>query len=383
MNDEAVLLLALLRTPGIGLITANRLCRAAGSAARLWEERANISRLLPQATDRLQQCLTNWDKQLPQAEAEADEARRRHISLLALTETDYPTWLKSLPDAPPVLFYKGTASLNAQPMISIVGTRHISEYGKDLCRHIVEQLAERLPQATIVSGLAYGVDVHAHRAALACGLPTIGVLGHGLNHLYPPSHRDTANRMTEQGGLLTEYPCATPVSRENFVQRNRIVAGLSQACIVVESARRGGALITARLAQDYGREVYACPGRLTDLHSEGCNRLIARHGAAIFTSVDDLMDDMGWAPRQPRPQQLELFPALTATEEQLRSRLVQTEQCSADELVTATGLKVAEVNAALIQLEMKGLVRLLAGNQYRWTGTFPAAGNPQKNKGFC
>ena len=378
MNDEAVLLLALLRTPGIGLITANRLCRAARSAARLWEERANISRLLPQATDRLQQCLTNWDKQLPQAEAEADEARRRHISLLALTETDYPTWLKSLPDAPPVLFYKGTASLNAQPMISIVGTRHISEYGKDLCRHIVEQLAERLPQATIVSGLAYGVDVHAHRAALACGLPTIGVLGHGLNHLYPPSHRDTANRMTEQGGLLTEYPCATPVSRENFVQRNRIVAGLSQACIVVESARRGGALITARLAQDYGREVYACPGRLTDLHSEGCNRLIARHGAAIFTSVDDLMDDMGWAPRQPRPQQLELFPALTATEEQLRSRLVQTEQCSADELVTATGLKVAEVNAALIQLEMKGLVRLLAGNQYRWTGTFPAAGNPQK-----
>ena len=378
MNDEAVLLLALLRTPGIGLITANRLCRAAGSAARLWEERANISRLLPQATDRLQQCLTNWEKQLPQAEAEADEARRRHISLLALTETDYPTWLKSLPDAPPVLFYKGTASLNAQPMISIVGTRHISEYGKDLCRHIVEQLAERLPQATIVSGLAYGVDVHAHRAALACGLPTIGVLGHGLNHLYPPSHRDTANRMTEQGGLLTEYPCATPVSRENFVQRNRIVAGLSQACIVVESARRGGALITARLAQDYGREVYACPGRLTDLHSEGCNRLIAHHGAAIFTSVDDLMDDMGWAPRQPRPQQLELFPALTATEEQLRSRLVQTEQCSADELVTATGLKVAEVNAALIQLEMKGLVRLLAGNQYRWTGTFPAAGNPQK-----
>lgn len=378
MNDEAVLLLALLRTPGIGLITANRLCRAAGSAARLWEEHANISRLLPQATDRLQQCLTNWDKQLPQAEAEADEARRRHISLLALTETDYPTWLKSLPDAPPVLFYKGTASLNAQPMISIVGTRHISEYGKDLCRHIVEQLAERLPQATIVSGLAYGVDVHAHRAALACGLPTIGVLGHGLNHLYPPSHRDTANRMTEQGGLLTEYPCATPVSRENFVQRNRIVAGLSQACIVVESARRGGALITARLAQDYGREVYACPGRLTDLHSEGCNRLIARHGAAIFTSVDDLMDDMGWAPRQPRPQQLELFPALTATEEQLRCRLVQTEQCSADELVTATGLKVAEVNAALIQLEMKGLVRLLAGNQYRWTGTFPAAGYPQK-----
>lgn len=378
MNDEAVLLLALLRTPGIGLITANRLCRAAGSAARLWEEHANISRLLPQATDRLQQCLTNWDKQLPQAEAEADEARRRHISLLALTETDYPTWLKSLPDAPPVLFYKGTASLNAQPMISIVGTRHISEYGKDLCRHIVEQLAERLPQATIVSGLAYGVDVHAHRAALACGLPTIGVLGHGLNHLYPPSHRDTANRMTEQGGLLTEYPCATPVSRENFVQRNRIVAGLSQACIVVESARRGGALITARLAQDYGREVYACPGRLTDLHSEGCNRLIARHGAAIFTSVDDLMDDMGWAPRQPRPQQLELFPALTATEEQLRSRLVQTEQCSADELVTATGLKVAEVNATLIQLEMKGLVRLLAGNQYRWTGTFPAAGCPQK-----
>lgn len=374
MNDEAVLLLALLHTPGIGLITANRLCRAAGSALRLWEERTRLSQLLPQATDLLRKRLQHWDAQLPQAEAEANEARRQNISLLVLTETGYPTWLKSLPDAPPVLFYKGTASLNAQPMVSIVGTRHISEYGKDLCRHIVEQLAERMPQATIVSGLAYGVDVHAHRAALACGLPTIGVLGHGLDHLYPSSHRDTANRMTEHGGLLTEYACSTPISRENFVQRNRIVAGLSQVCIVVESARRGGALITARMAQDYGREVYACPGRLTDPNSEGCNRLIAHQGAAIFTSVDDLIDDMGWASRQPQPQQLELFPDLSDTEKLLRNRLTQAEQCSTDELVATTGLKVAEVNAALIQLEMKGMVRLLAGNQYRWTGPHPTAG---------
>lgn len=370
MNREAELLLAMLHTPGIGLITVNRLRRAAGTAERLWEVRTHVAELMPQASDHLQQCLLQWEAQLPQARAEADEAGRQQIRLLTPTDPDYPRWLEGVPDAPPVLFYKGTASLNAQPMVSMVGTRHISEYGKDLCRHLVEQLAERLPQVTIVSGLAYGVDVHAHRAALDCGLPTIGVLGHGLNHLYPATHRDTANRMIAQGGLLSEYPCHAPISRENFVQRNRIVAGLAQVTIVVESARHGGALITAQQALDYGREVYACPGRLGDTYSEGCNRLIAQHGATLLTSVDDLIEDMGWG-RQPdrAPQQLELFPTLTDTEEQLRRCLTQTEQCSPDQLVAATGLKVGEVNAALVQLEMKGLVKLLAGNRYRWTGT--------------
>lgn len=369
-DDSATLLLALLRTPGIGPTLANRLCHEAGGVTALWQARHHVADAVPQASAHLQQCLTAWPAHLQQAQHDTAEARARHIRLLTQADAAYPAWLKSQADAPPVLFYRGSAPLNAPHMVSIVGTRHISEYGKDLCQHIVSGLAACLPHVSIVSGLAYGVDVCAHRAALRCGLPTIGVLAHGLNHLYPASHRDTANRMVSQGGLLTEYACHVPVSRENFVHRNRIVAALSPVCIVVESARRGGALITARMALDAGREVYACPGRLTDTRSEGCNRLIATQQAALFTSVDDLLSNLGWATadRPAAPQQLELFPTLSPTEERLRSLLAGAESCSPDELVAATGIRVAEVNAALIRMEMAGLVRTLAGNRYRWTG---------------
>lgn len=292
-----------------------------------------------------------------------------NIRIICYGDPDYPQRLTVCPDAPLMLFYLGNANLNARHIISIVGTRRITPYGKDLCQCITEDIARLLPDTLVVSGLAYGTDIHAHRGALNTGLSTVGVLAHGLDRIYPYSHKDTATHMTRQGGLLTEYLTGTEPERYNFVHRNRIVAAMADCTIVVESARQGGSMITLQRANDFNRPVFACPGRLTDLASEGCNRAIAEGRAKAFTGVEDLVDALGWQPTTATDaRQQSLFPSITDIDDEARkilTVLAPTEGMTADQLAAATGLPVFQINAAMTDLEMQGLVSILPGGVCR------------------
>ena len=282
-------------------------------------------------------------------------------------DADYPTALEDLPDPPARLFGRGAVEALRLPSLSIVGTRRITEYGKRLCATLCRDLAELVPGTLIVSGLAYGVDIHAHRAALDAGLPTVAVLAHGLDRIYPPLHRQTAVEMTRRGALLTEYTFGTNPDKGNFVRRNRIVAGMSDATLVVESASHGGALITARLAREYGRDVLAFPGRTTDEYSQGCNALIRSHGAALVTSAADVAEALRWqTAAADKPVQRELFPALTTEETRLRDLLRGTEGKHTDRLAVEANLPVYRLTTLLFELEMKGLVKALPGGRYVW-----------------
>lgn len=302
-----------------------------------------------------------------EAQREADWCAEHQVRILSLTDTDYPVLLAECPDAPLVLFYRGTARLNRRYALSVVGTRRITPYGKRLCEELCAGLATLRPDALIVSGLAYGVDVHAHRAALAHGMETVAVLAHGHDRLYPSLHRDTANAMLSQGGLLTEYPAGTVPDKGNFVRRNRIVAGLTAATLVVESAQEGGALITARLASGYNREVAAFPGRATDEYSEGCNRLIRENRASLVTSPADVLELLGWesaeqaAEKEKEPQ---LFPSRTPEQERVLEALHGTDGLSFDQLLRATGIPLSRLSALLFDLELDGGVSKLVGNRY-------------------
>ena len=286
---------------------------------------------------------------------------------IELNAPEYPARLRECPDAPLVLFSRGNADLNAQRIISVVGTRKISEYGKELCQNIITDLSKIIPETLIVSGLAYGVDIHIHRACIETGLPTIGVLAHGLDRIYPAMHRDTAKRMIEQGGLLTEYITTTVPDKGNFVRRNRIVAGMSDATVVIESAKKGGALITARLALDYNRDVFAFPGRVGDRYSEGCNALIRSNGAALATSAQDIVEALGWQTtnEKTKPIQRELFPNLTEEQQTLCNALQNSDGRGLNELAITLNMPVQQISATLFDLEMTGVVKQMAGGRYK------------------
>ena len=251
-----------------------------------------------------------------------------------------------------------------------MGTRHCTAYGQDLVNRFTVDLRQLCPRVLIVSGMAYGVDICAHRSALQCGYDTVAVLAHGLDYLYPPRHKPTADAMLQQGGLLTEFFTQTNADKVNFVRRNRIVAGMSDACVLVESAAHGGGLITARLARDYNRDVFAFPGRVGDAYSEGCNNLIRDNGAMLLTSAADLVNAMGWtddatlmkAQRQGIERQL--FPMLSAEEKRVVDALSAQNDLPMNMLTVRTNLPVARLAAMLFELEMKGVVKTMAGGCY-------------------
>lgn len=307
-------------------------------------------------------------------ERELAFCRDHNIQTLCYGDAAYPQRLLSCPDAPLMLFYLGQADLNCRHVISIVGTRRITPYGKDLCARITADIARLLPDALIISGLAYGTDIHAHRGALDAGLNTVGVLAHGLDRIYPYPHKDTAAKMTRQGGLLTEYLTGTEPERYNFVSRNRIVAGMADCTLVIESAREGGSMITLQRARDYARPVFACPGRLTDAASEGCNRAIAEGRARAFTDATDLLLALGWQPvgTADAVQQSLFAPDaaaplahLSAEARQILAVLAPTEGLTADQLAAATHLPAFQVSAEMTDLELQGLVTILPGGVYR------------------
>ena len=351
---------------GISLTNLLRLYKALGSATAVLQPDAlrQVTEIEDSQRERWQQVLDSRDEAVRRAGEQAEFCEHYGIQVLAFNDDDYPVLLRQCVDAPLVIYFQGNVSLNHAHMISVVGTRNITEYGKDVCRHFCADLRQLLPDAVVVSGLAYGVDICTHRAALENGCSTIGVVAHGNDRIYPGLHRATARQMIRQGGILTEYLIHTQPRAENFVRRNRIIAGLTAATIVVESAKKGGALITARLAQDYNRSVFAFPGRATDVYSEGTNKLIADNGAALITSAQDFVEQMSWQPVKAVVQR-EIFPQLTDDEKIVVELLKASEQLSINQLAQVAQCRVQQLSALLFQLEMKGIVRSIGAGFYR------------------
>ena len=302
------------------------------------------------------------------AEHEMEFVEKNRLTCLTLKDEAYPSRLRECEDAPIALFFKGHTDFNCLRVINMVGTRNATEYGKQFCVDFLRDLSSHYPDVLVVSGLAYGIDIHAHRAALQNHFKTIGVLAHGLDRIYPAEHRKTAVSMLEQGGLLTEFTSGTNPDRQNFVKRNRIVAGMSDATVVIESAAKGGALITAELAESYHRDCFAFPGRYNDEYSIGCNNLIRKNQAVLITSAEDLVKAMGWesSPKTEKTVQRELFPDLSEEEERIVKRLGKmSEGLQINTLVIDTNIPVNRMSALLFELEMKGVIRALAGGVYR------------------
>jgi DNA processing protein len=298
------------------------------------------------------------------AERQLKLLEKNQITPLFYTDDRYPKRLKNCFDAPVLLYYRGTADLNHSRIVSIVGTRMATSYGLMLC----EQLAETLKpyNVLIVSGLAYGIDVAAHKQSLLQGIPTVGVLGHGLDRLYPASHRQTAADMLKNGGLLTEFPLCTNPDKENFPRRNRIIAGVSDVTIVVEAALKGGALITAEIANTYNRDVYAFPGRTTNQFSEGCNFLIKTNRAGLITHPRDLSYYMGWEVEKGlKPVRQTTMAVGLSLPETTVLKVLQSSSQRIDELAIKAGIQQSKLAIHLLNLEIKGLIVSLPGNIYQ------------------
>ena len=346
------------------------LYKTLGSGQQVYEHRNDIADIVPDCTARLAEALRNWDDALKRAEVEMDFIARHNIQVLTIGSDDYPQRLSECPDAPVVLYYKGSCDLNRRRVINIVGTRHCTSYGQDIVHRFIAHLHEICPDVLIVSGLAYGVDICAHREALSVGYDTVGVLAHGLDTIYPHHHRQTAADMLKQGGLLTEYMTQTEPFANNFRQRNRIVAGISDATILVESAIKGGGLITCRIAQEYGRDVFAFPGAVGMPYSEGCNKMIRNNTAALITSADDFVEAVGWktdiAEQQAIAKGIErqLFPDLTPEEQTVVGILRNTNDLQLNIISVKSNIPIGQLTALLFQLEMKGVVRPMAGGTY-------------------
>jgi len=370
-EQETLYLMALTQVPSLSLTNLHLLIDELGSASAIYENRKDLKQVLSSASKRFLDGMGNFCSFLGRAEEELEFCRKGKIECLGINDEAYPERLRGCSDAPVLLYYRGTADLNSRHIVSMVGTRQITNYGKDLCRSFVQDLKRLCPDAIVVSGLAYGVDVNCHRAALEEGLETVGVLAHGLDQIYPRLHRETAKQMVSQGGLLTEFMSKTPIDKRFFVQRNRIVAGISDAIIVVESATKGGSLITADIALSYDRQVWAFPGRIYDSHSSGCNKLIFSNCATLLTGAEDFCLAMGWTDDIQHKKQLsegvqqELFADFSEEEQTVLKALAKDDSKQINILSVETNIPVGQLSSLLFSLEMKGAVQMLVGGKYK------------------
>ena len=369
-HNETRNAIALTRVNYFNLAGLAQLYRKLGSATEVIAHRNNLKEVLPDASPRLLEAMHNIEQQLRVADAEMEYNARNNIKTLCLADNDYPQRLKNCADAPLVLFFKGNTDLNRARVINVVGTRHCTAYGQDVIRKFFTELKKLSPEVLIVSGLAYGVDINAHRQALANDLDTVTVLAHGLDNLYPARHKQTADEMIKHGGLLTEFLTNTNADKLNFVRRNRIVAGMSDACVLVESAAHGGGLITTAIARDYSREVFAFPGAVGAPFSEGCNNLIRDHKAQLITSATDFIQALGWETDFKRVQatrqgiERQLFPELSAEEQTVIEALQSLNDQPISQLSLSANIPISRLTVVLFQLEMKGMLKLLAGGCY-------------------
>lgn len=371
MNEQEIFYtMALTRLTNFNFQQALELYRTIGGAQLIYEHRNDIGDIIKDSSPRLKAALKDWDEPMKRAEFELKFMQEHQIRAITLNNDDYPQRLRECADAPIIMYYKGNADLNQAKVISIVGTRQCTQYGIDLIRRFVSELRKDCPEVLIVSGLAYGVDINAHRQALAQGYPTVAVLAHGLDQIYPYHHRDTAAQMLNHGGLLTEFMSQTNADKPNFVRRNRIVAGLADTTIVIESKAKGGGLITAEIAQSYDRSVFAFPGAVGMSCSEGCNNLIRDNVAALISNADDFVRAMGWQDETKRKEALSdgiernLFPDLSPEESKIVRQLQQTNDLQLNILSVKTGIPIGQLTALLFQLEMKGVIKPLAGGMY-------------------
>jgi DNA processing protein len=364
--DEQLYLIGLTFLKGVGDVHARHLLQYFGSAEEVFKaKRASLEKVPGIGTHVAEQIENTRSKVLERAEKEISFIDKNKIRFYAITEDDYPRRLKECQDAPVVFYYRGNADLDAAKIISIVGTRRMSDYGRKLTELLVADLSVMFPDLLIISGLAYGIDVCAHRSALKYNLPTIGVLAHGLDRIYPAVHRNTAAGMVEAGGLLTDFASGTNPDRENFLQRNRLVAGLSDATIVVESAEKGGSLVTADIAFSYGRDVYTFPGRVTDVFSAGCNRLIQMNKAGLISSAKDLVMSLCWdSDAKAPPVQLSLNFQEKPNHPVLRL-MTEKGAFQINELAAEMNIPVHKLSSILFELELEGHIKVLPGGVYK------------------
>lgn len=362
MNKDLICRVALTLVPGIGPLIAKTLTEYLGSAEAVFNTKAKDLEELPGVRKALSQSIfQNKDEVLKRAEKEITFITKNNIQTLFYQDENYPQRLKTCDDAPYMMFYKGSGKLNHSKIISIVGSRKCTEYGVNLTHQLVKDLAEY--NILVVSGLAYGIDAEAHKACLENQLETVGVLGHGLDLIYPSQHRAIAAKMVERGGLLTEFLSETNPDYQNFPKRNRIVAGMSDATIVIESAAKGGSLITADIAHSYSREVFAFPGRTFDKASAGCNQLIKSQKAMMIENAQDLISAMDWEGGK-KEKQLQLsLDKFSDPEQKILSLISAQNSVHVDVLAINTGLTLPQLKNHLFQLEMRGVIKNVPGNR--------------------
>lgn len=367
-EEEQIYSIALTMVPSIGHIGAKHLIDGMGNAVDVFRLRKEISERIPEVSQRVIEAL-DCPQAVLRAEQEYEFIRKNRISCLSFHDEAYPSRLRECEDAPVVLFFKGNADLNSLHILNMVGTRNATDYGTQICASFLRDLKALCSDVLVVSGLAYGIDIHAHREALANELPTVGVLAHGLDRIYPHVHRKTAVDMLEKGGLLTEFLSGTNPDRHNFISRNRIVAGMCDATIVIESAEKGGSLITAELTEGYHRDCFAFPGRMSDEYSKGCNRLIRDNKASLLLSAEDFVQAMGWNMQTTLSEkvsvQRSLFIELSEEEQKIVAILEKLGNLQINSLVVEADIPVNKMTALLFELEMKGVIRVLTGGMYQ------------------
>ncbi len=353
---------------GIGSVSAKNLIAYVGSVEDIFKEKKRVLALIPGIGEFRANEILNQDV-LKRADQEVEFINKNNISVFYFTDPNYSYRLKECNDAPIIQYGKGNLELNQGKYVAIVGTRKPSEEGKAYCRQLIAELAAYNPNITIVSGLAYGIDITAHKAAIEAGLPTIAIPSHGLDRIYPAAHRATALKMLDKGGILTEFMSETEPDRPNFVKRNRIIAGLCDATVVVESPREGGSLITSQYANVYDRDVFAYPGRPSDKNFEGCNALIKRNEATLMEHAEDLISYMGWSNKR-APQTIQDSPDLFSTLGNMEQSIIHALRCHptgihTDELSKLTQLPFHQLSSILLEMEFKGLVQPIPGGMYR------------------
>ncbi len=362
-EEEKIKRIALKMVPLIGDVGAKALVSYCGSAVAVFREKRAKLLKIPYIGEAIASNISSF-KNFERAEEELQFIKKHKIEVFFYADENYPRRLKQLSDAPFLLYYRGNANVNHEKIISVVGTREATEYGKHFCQRFVEELVPH--NVLVISGLAYGIDIAAHKAALKNNTPTIGVLAHGLDKIYPSAHKNTAIKMLSNGGVLSEYISQTQPDREHFPERNRIVAGMSDAIIVVEAALKGGALITAEYGNSYNKDVFALPGRSTDEFSAGCNKLIKTNKASLIESSDDLIYLMGWEQKkvQKKSRQSLLLLNLTALETLIIEKLTATNKMHVDELTNACKIPNSELAIVLLNLEFSGIIKSLPGNYF-------------------